>query len=247
MICFGGINVSIVAKSFFHFTPSEDYLLSIIKNKFSPRYCREDFTCFFGAGSQKVYAYIPMVCFCDIPLTEIKEHSKEYGEYGIGLKKEWGEKNLNPIFYLQQGSIPAHSLGKLKLTKEESEKKKAEKHFDKLLAFCKNYKGKSSKNKKEKEFYKEREWRWISELPNDKELVIFSQNMHNKQEMNELIKNNILDFDTSDVSYVFVPNNEEKIKLAYKIFEIFRVQNNLNQGFELITKIISLEEIDDDF
>ena len=42
-----------------------------------------------------------MVCFCDIPLSRTEEHVKFYGEYGIGLAKEWAERNnVTPILYV---------------------------------------------------------------------------------------------------------------------------------------------------
>jgi hypothetical protein len=43
---------------------------------------------------------IPMVCFCDLPLSLIKKHVEEYGGYGIGLNKTWGVKNgVAPVIY----------------------------------------------------------------------------------------------------------------------------------------------------
>lgn len=45
-----------------------------------------------------------MVCFCDITLTEIKEYIKDYGCYGIGLKKQWAKKNVAPVIYFNNKS-----------------------------------------------------------------------------------------------------------------------------------------------
>ncbi len=42
-----------------------------------------------------------MVCFCDIPLSRISDHVNFYGQYGLGMTREWATANgLNPILYL---------------------------------------------------------------------------------------------------------------------------------------------------
>ena len=47
-----------------------------------------------------------MTCFCDIPLSKLHYHIKNYGAYSIGLDKaNWGIKNkLQPIKYVNQNS-----------------------------------------------------------------------------------------------------------------------------------------------
>ena len=47
-----------------------------------------------------------MICFCDIPLHLIADHINEYGQYGLGLSREWALKGkLNPVFYYQMNSL----------------------------------------------------------------------------------------------------------------------------------------------
>lgn len=102
--------MSVKSNTLFHFTPKMEYLESIIENGFFPRYCQEDRSWLrkenpvTGSVYKKaVDALYPMICFCDIPLSKIDEHVKFYGEYGIGMTKEWGiENNLNPVWYISK-------------------------------------------------------------------------------------------------------------------------------------------------
>jgi hypothetical protein len=79
-------------------------LKGILKNGFSPRYCLEytlDSTDRIAASKRQPPCYsIPMVCFCDLPLSLIRKHLDEYGGFGIGLRKSWGVKHgVEPVFY----------------------------------------------------------------------------------------------------------------------------------------------------
>lgn len=63
---------SISAKALFHFTSSKETLLKIIETGFRPSYCKE-----FGeniTGNRLQELYIPMTCFCDLPLSNTKNH-----------------------------------------------------------------------------------------------------------------------------------------------------------------------------
>jgi hypothetical protein len=78
-----------------------------LEEGFRPNLSLEDLSCL---GLQQKVA-IPMVSFCDIPLSQTKAHMQYYGHYGIGLSKSWGrEKGINPVLYTYQGSPLAVSL-----------------------------------------------------------------------------------------------------------------------------------------
>ena len=62
--------------SLFHFTPSLDNLLGILDKTFYPRYCYEKFELSRHMTHsiewiKKIDAALPMVCFCDIPLSQL--------------------------------------------------------------------------------------------------------------------------------------------------------------------------------
>jgi hypothetical protein len=82
------------ANSLFHFTNSFDNLLSILKEEFRPRFCLEDFSLMFvGMSTDPKQEWgVPMVCFCDLPLSQTSFHLSVYGDYGIGLTKDWGKE-----------------------------------------------------------------------------------------------------------------------------------------------------------
>ncbi|MCH7519938.1 MAG: hypothetical protein IH964_13060, partial [Candidatus Dadabacteria bacterium] len=92
----------ISSNTLFHFTPTFDYLKGILKDEFIPGYSLEKLTLVGG----HIFEFgIPMVSFCDIPLSNIANHTEKYGNYAIGMSKEWArEKRLNPIMYLRDDS-----------------------------------------------------------------------------------------------------------------------------------------------
>ena len=64
--------MAISSNTLFHFTPTAEYLVGILTNEFHPRYCLEK----IALVEYEFELAYPMVCFCDIPLSQIKNHVK---------------------------------------------------------------------------------------------------------------------------------------------------------------------------
>jgi hypothetical protein len=112
--------INLSANTLFHFTPKE-YFLEKFEKGFTPRLLEEfDPQVDSGFFSENVtirengkpiedkdmrILYVPMVCFCDIPMSSLSFHMDVYSSYGIGMKKEWGiKKGLNPVMYVNNRS-----------------------------------------------------------------------------------------------------------------------------------------------
>jgi hypothetical protein len=175
--------MALSADTLFHFTKYE-HLTSIIANRtFYPRYSFE-----LLLNDENHIVAIPMVCFCDIPLSQIYPHAVAYHKNGIGLSKEWGRNSgINPVFYLQQKSRPFFILREIlsasKFIRNQSgqvamiaDNAKALRYYYELLTFFKPREGKTwdrdnatfvqkntAKGPLDKifNFYDEREWRFV--------------------------------------------------------------------------------------
>jgi hypothetical protein len=91
----------------FHFTSSLETLKKILSGGFKPFYSSEDLKMF---GITECPG-IPMVSFCDIPLSHTRKHVDDYGRYAIGFDKKWGmNKNISPVHYIYEGSICARVI-----------------------------------------------------------------------------------------------------------------------------------------
>lgn len=100
--------MNLSANSLFHITPNIDFLISILKNGFSPRYCIEEIGFFTPFSEEKELVAQPMICFCDIPMGAIQEHITKYGSYGLGMSKTWGiAKCISPVTYVYPHSSTA--------------------------------------------------------------------------------------------------------------------------------------------
>ena len=156
---------SISANTLFHFT-SDDNLLGILSDEFIPRYCVE----WQFYRERPMRRAIPMVCFCDIPLSQIGKHMRYYGRYGIGMKKSWAmEHKLNPVLYMERRSALAHTFDKLlaenfsRLGNPEEVDWKIRDAAVYLMSYMKPYSGDQVRNGKteRRRFYDEREWRFV--------------------------------------------------------------------------------------
>ena len=100
---------------------------------------------------------VPMVCFCDIPLSLIKEHFDWYGRFGIGINRSFTRKQgVTPVWYVTSENRLVHNLVE---SKNVSRRDK-----DNLLPYLKQFMGYQSYQDgtlKKKKFYDEHEWRYI--------------------------------------------------------------------------------------
>jgi len=151
--------------SLFHFTPSLENLLGILDNTFYPRYCYEEFDLIDNDAQHFREDATPMVCFCDIPLSQLMSHINTYGEYGLGMSKEWGiREGLNPVIYFNRNSYLAKQLSVLTNAHIWGSDPTSN-AFGEVMLSIKPYEGTLHRGghvvKDNVRFYDEHEWRYI--------------------------------------------------------------------------------------
>lgn len=111
------------SSSLFHFTKRRNVFKSILNNGLRYSFAFEAFpdtivnnifchglfpTIYETENSGKGFA-IPMISFCDIPLTRINSHSKRYGKFAIGINKDYlcnvYDEFINPVLYIESNSV----------------------------------------------------------------------------------------------------------------------------------------------
>ena len=236
----------------FHFTKSIETLKSIIKHGFWPRYCAEDVN-WLGYKKYEFIAY-PMVCFCDIPLSRTEEHVRFYGEYGIGLSKDWAECNkITPIQYVSTSSnIPRtfREIIDLSFHLEDGKKFKSKQNIRYLLAHSKPTEGNMVIAGKvvQKEFYQESEWRYV---PLHDEVIDYVkkeefENETRLEELNQLSKEHCsIKFSPRDIKYIFVKNDSDIPEIINFIQEKLEEFPSVDLKV-LLSRVTSLESISRD-
>jgi hypothetical protein len=237
---------TISANSLFHFTKRLDNLLGILKNEFIPKYREEEFT--FSKVRDKYSLFVPMVCFCDLPLSQIKNHVSEYGEYGVGLSKEWGVSNgLNPVIYLQKGTVISDAITEIGNFIFKHKNTIADVTTDisastnMLRAFIKPYELEDVFDGTTIRYYDESEWRYVPKLP------VFAAINPSKaiKVLNNAIaidKSVRLRFEPEDVKYIIVKKEDERLEMIHSIQSI-KSKYTEDQRLILISKIFVTNDI----
>lgn len=253
-------NNSLYPEILFHFTGKKG-LYSLLKNTFKVSFAREKII-----GSKRTREIgVPMVSFCDLKLSEIKSHMKKYGYYGIGLTKEWANKNgLNPVLYISRHSqftdgllsgldgIHAHKrrIEKLGISSKLS---KDYINIYNTYRFIKNYeaplKRKGRPVIENYRFADEREWRYVPPLdtPNLSPFVPVSKirTSGKKDALNKSIEHVRLKFDPEDIRYLIVEKDEEILQL---INHLKKVKSRFDSETlsRLTSRILTADQIDRD-
>ncbi len=255
--------MSISSKTLFHFLPKEQFLMDTLKRGFWPRYTIEHF------WGEKHFA-IPMVCFCDIPLSQISLHVKKYsksGGYGIGMSKSWAmKKGITPVLYLSYKNEfmyseiknYAKSLSSKDIATNASDmcmkqrllyyaKRTTESSFE--LNLSNSNVDEEAKREKKYKYYNEREWRYVPQISEEVHLEIINlkekEEEKIKNELSEHTRNQWLDFTVNDVEYIFVPSDLIRKTFINTIYK----SKNLKEEDKLayISKLITIKQIKEDF
>ena len=245
------------SNSIIHFTNTKEKLKGILTENFKIKYCREEIT--FSDEIQVSFA-APMVSFCDIPFSEVKNHISNYGPYGIGLTKEWAERNgLNPVLYLDKKSSLAKSYWSiydnylLQSKKKIIELNLEENSMLDLLRYMKNYQNdlvRAGNVIRNYRFSDEREWRYVPTISEDYFMVLDAASYDTEEkkiaENNKLI-NLRLEFEPNDIKYIIIENDTE----ISEFLDILRTSKGKKYSYSeverLMTRLMTTEQIVSDF
>lgn len=247
---------NISANTLFHFTKTKQQLESILRHNFWPSLCEENNRIFKGEMGRMA---IPMVCFCDIPLSNIEKHMDNYGNYAIGLKYSWARANgLNPIWYVSSKSTA------LKLLKEEykyvdlfhDNDNNADWVNSEMYKFCfikkfseRIYKDSPDKNKNIR-YYDEREWRYVPNLYIGGQRLFLTSKENSDRDTHDritaILHKHPLTFTPSDINYIIVRKDSEILETKHMIEQV-KAGYSAEERETLVTKILSAQRIKNDF
>jgi len=221
---------TISSTTLFNFTDKLEYLIDNLENGF---YCANTYES-LPTGANGYVA--PMVCFCDIPLSLIKEHFNWYGRYGIGIKRAYARSlGVNPVWYVTSENRLVTNLIK---TKElpDYERKYLLPYLKKFLGYQK-YKDNTYKRKK---LYDEHEWRFIYD-PNLVESLIGQLVIHNTENESDMR----MPLDLNEIEYIIIKNETEFDKMLEKLEQLSKTKGIRYET--LISKLITAKQIERDF
>ncbi|HDY7983676.1 TPA: hypothetical protein RQK99_004550 [Vibrio vulnificus] len=206
---------------------------------------------------------VPMVSFCDIPMSEIKDHIDKYGSYGIGLSKEWARANgLNPVLYIDSNSHLNRSLEYVlrkyvvsnddEVTIHKLDKDKL--RLVDILRYVKNYQEdlvRKTETISDYRFYDEREWRFVPEFSEKYHGCFDNTHIEDfKDEFEKSAKNLSkvrLNFNPEDISYLIIKDDREIHDLIRFLKDDMGSEFSYKAIERLTTRILTTDQIRGDF
>jgi abortive phage resistance protein AbiGi (putative antitoxin) len=216
---------NISSAALFHFTNSFSHLKSILRHGFYPHYCCEytlDLADRRAALERKPPTHaLPIVSFCDLPLSVIWEHLEAYGHFGIGLRKEWGVRNgLAPVVYTHRKAVTRTLMSRITNRAISIGETVASERTPFLAAYVKPFNGyawRRGRSPSKITFYDEREWRYVPPVGDNIPLFLKRSEYRNSRRRdflhNRLRQKYTLPVHPDDIQYLVVPSINTRIML----------------------------------
>ncbi len=257
--------MGVSANTLFHFTSKESLQKIIASQCFFAQYSSENFETILPENSIFKKTFIPLTSFCDLTIIQLardSNHTKNFGRYGIGLNKKWGiENNVSPVVYVHKNSQPSNQVTALinlfntypRNSHTHKIIRDTRRELIEFFKYIKPYQGRYHKGKrilaKQKEiiYYDEREWRYCPSNPIFQVLSSEQEDVENlKDFLNGRLKNpdEILRFNSGAIKYIVINKKKEISEFVDVVDKLNLTESEKNQ---LITKIITIEEINEDF
>lgn len=248
--------MTISSNSVIHFTDDKEFLKGILESGFKINFCRESVVLKEITQAK----YIPMVSFCDIPMAQAIQHMDKYGHYGIGMTKRWAvEHKLNPVVYMSKGSTVSENFRtavnhfiKMKVNSQIDED--AKQGLLDMVRYIKNYEGdlyrKGVKQNGIYRFYDEREWRYVPPIKEFLPMLLAESEYNNtesRHEMDEQIGKIKLEFHADDIKYIILKNETEIHEFVQHLREVKGERYPMRVIEKLTTRIVTAEQIREDF
>jgi len=245
-------SMSLSSNSIIHFTNTKDALKGILTENFKLFYCKEEIL----LDNKPLSFAVPMVSFCDIPISQVKNHITKYGAYGLGLTKSWAERQkLNPVLYVEKDSNLSRSYRNVYFEYVVNSGKDLTTLDDKencivdILRYIKNYQNdlvRGGQVYNDYRFSDEREWRYVLNF-SEKPQMIYALEHFIKDEHNLELDKYKLEFEPNDIKYVIIQSESE----IPEFLDLFRTTKGKNYSYSdverLMTRIITTEQIVEDF
>ncbi|PQJ63627.1 hypothetical protein BTO10_02075 [Vibrio chagasii] len=242
------------SNSIIHFTDNIEAIYGIFSAGFRLKYCKES----ISTPVEKFVFYAPMVSFCDIPMSQVKEHISKYGNYGIGLTKEWAErKGLNPVLYLEKQSTVSKSMyllisSILSNAGEPDEWTNNETYVADVIRFMKNYEDDLARKNhplvKNYRFSDEREWRFCPSHKDCKDMILSNEYMEaHFDDANSELRLLNLEFEAKDIKYIVLEKESDIIPFL----DFMKREKGKAYSYRdvevLATRIVTSDQIKTDF
>ena len=187
---------------------------------------------------------IPMISMSDFPFSEIANNKWAYGDYAIGLTREWGIRNgFSPVLYCNKESFLydylVELMGKILQGNDDD-------IFIKclyLFSYIKFVQDKLNTSRKEYinyRFYDERENRVVPDYRKHDEIRIYLTEVEYesyKREKGNSMLNLGVKFTWDDVKYLIV-NSESNVSEIHQILK----KENINRPIYIFTKSQVMED-----